>query len=152
MDQNSIPNSVVPAQTTIPEEDATLLAIEALEARSIDQSPRPLNAPNTPRDIHVAPRQAVIPPARRKVIGPVVVKATAPAPKPVVPPPAPITPPKPKKPLTLSEAIAEALASAPVSRSFQFFTNHSAPRKPFIIIGIIVVVIGAGVAAYFTTR
>lgn len=164
MDQKSSLNSAVPDQTTSPEEDATLLAIEALEARTVDPDPRPLNAP---RETPVPPRQTPAPIAPPKPIEPIVIKPVAPTPKPDVTPipivtaaptPAPVprqvTPaPKPKHPSTPSEEMAEELEGAPATSSgFQFFTNQKPPRKPFIIIGIAVVIVGIGVAAYFTTR
>lgn len=162
MDKSSIPNSAVPDQATSPEEDATLLAIEALEARSVDPNPRPLNAP--PREIPV-PERPIAAPVTPKVIEPVitapkpVVQPTPiviqPVPKPPiapVPAPAPVVAPKPKRHATPSEEMAEELAGAPASFGFQFFANQKPPRKPFIVVGIIVIVIGIGVAAYFTSR
>lgn len=166
MDQNSRPNTIDPVEPTMPEEDPTLLAIEALEARAIDDNPTPLS---TPRDIPVPPRLAPVPPPAPvpKVIEPIIPKPAAPQPAPTVPKPVPEppkptpkaeapqvpeTPPKPKKPTTPAEAIAEELAHAPTTRGFQFFTNHAAPRKPFIIVGIIVVVVALGVGAYFFLR
>jgi hypothetical protein len=174
MDKNSTSTNPVPDQTTSPEEDATLLAIEALEARSVDPNPRPWNAP---REIPVPARPAT-PPVAPKVIEPVVPNPAtqtlqshtelkvaplhanvqpAPAeikltPPPVAPTPAPVTKPQPKKHATPSEEMAQELATAPTSKAFQFFINQKPPRKPFIIIGSIVVVIGLGVAAYFTLR
>jgi hypothetical protein len=160
MDQYSKKGSDIPVETVSPEEDATLLAIEALEARSVDPDPRPLNAP---RKVAVPPRKVpVAPPVPVKVIEPVI-PPHAPVPQPITPPqPAPIVikaepkpialPPKPVKPATPAEAIADALAHAPVTKGFQFFLNQHAPRKPFIIIGVVVIVIAAGVAAYFTLR
>jgi hypothetical protein len=173
MDQSSIPNNTVPVQTTSPEEDATLLAIEALEARTVDPNPRPLNAP---REIPVPPRVAPTPPVTPKVIEPIIAKLAASAPKPIAVPkpalvpikttatviisepkivdvvPVPVTPPKPKKSSTPAEEMAEELAAAPASRGFQFFINQKPPRRLFIIVGIIVVLVGAGVAVYFATR
>lgn len=180
MDKKSTTNSSVPDQATVPEEDATLLAIEALEARSIDPNPRPWNAPReTP-----VPERPVVAPAPR-VIEPVISKPVVQPPqtaskpvesikpietKPVTPvthtspptpavdtksvvkpvAPVPVVPPKPKKHLTTSEKIAEELANAPAPSRFQFFSYRNPPRKPFVIIGIIVVIIGIGVAAYVT--
>ncbi|HEY8886139.1 MAG TPA: hypothetical protein VIM31_01415 [Candidatus Microsaccharimonas sp.] len=172
MDQNSTPNNSPPAQSSSPEEDTTLLAIEALEARTVDPDPRPLNAP---REIPVPERHIPTPTVTPKVIEPIIAKPAPSAPQPVTAaqtpievkptpiivnpapkvvnlPPAPIVPPKPKKPATPSEEMAEELASAPSLSGFQFFANQKAPRKPFIIVGIAVVIIGAGVAAYFATR
>lgn len=179
MDQNSLPNTSKLVQTTSPEEDTVLLAIEALEARSVDLHPRPLNSP---RQGPVPPRPVVVAmPAGPKVMDaviapsapsaplipkPIIPKVTVPEPKPVEikpphkavklaekpvsPPPAPAPPAKPKKPATPSEEMADELAHAPVSLGFQFFTNQKPPRKPFVIIGIAVVLIGIAVAAYFS--
>jgi len=169
MDQKK-PAVPPPNEMTVPEEDATLLAIEALEARTVDPDPKPLNAPVT---ASVVPPPAPVPP---KVVEPVVkpvtpapvqpVKPTPPAapkPAPVAPvaPPktiaevkpaqAPTIPPKPKKPATPSEKMAEELTHAPTTKGFQFFANQKPPRKPFIIVGIILILIAAGVAYYFTT-
>jgi hypothetical protein len=167
MDQKSTPHSEVPVQTTSPEEDSALLAIEALEARTVDPNPRPLNMP---RETPVPPRPTPVPIASPKVIEPIIAKPIAPTPKPDITPvhthaPAPIAaarptptpapvvaPPKPKRPSTPAEEMAEELQAAPVTLGFQFFANQKPPRKRFIIIGIIIVVAGIGVAAYFTTR
>lgn len=169
MDQPSPTNSKVPVQTTSPEEDATLLAIEALEARSVDPNPRPLHAPRDvpvperrPASIPTAPTPTVVPPTP-KVIEPIVAKpiieppvviAPISAPAPVQPKPqvapAHIIPAKPKKKGTPSEEMAEELASAPASSGFQFFANQKPPRKPFIIVGLVLIVIAIGVGAYFT--
>lgn len=171
MDQQSHPNSGAPVQTTSPEEDATLLAIEALEARSVDPNPKPLNAPiETPEPV-VQPTPALVPPTppTPKVIEPVLTRPVSEPPKPIaiVPKPAPviaqpsitpesnptpIAPLKPKKRGTPSEEMAEELASAPATSRYQFFAGQKAPRKPFIIIGLIVIVIAIGVAAYLTLR
>ena len=160
MDQDSIPNKAVPVPQTSPEEDATLLAIEALEAQSVD-----LDAPKTQQPI-VAP--APLPPIVSKpavTSKPITItrpEPTAiPSPAPVKTPtvaliapqkPAPvIKPPVPKKPSTPAEAIAEALASdTPGPKRFQFFVNQKPPRMMFIVGGIIAILIGLGVAAYFT--
>jgi hypothetical protein len=160
MDQYSKKGSDIPVDTVSPEEDAILLAIEALEARSVDPDPRPLNAP---REVAVPPRPApVAPPMPVKVIEPVIPVPT-PVLRPITPPqPAPIIikeapkpialPPKPVTPVTPAEAIADALAHAPATKGFQFFLNQHAPRKPFIIIGAVVIVIAVGVGAYLILR
>jgi|GEM_PF-1878923 len=179
MDQNSKAKDAAAAQSLSPEEDSTLLAIEALEARDIDPNPRAFNAP---RDIPVPPRAA--PQAQApKVIEPITPAPTpAPVEKPVIhktvvieppkpvakptpvevkpqpkapePAPAPVvvTPPKPKKPATPSEEMAEELAHAPSTSGFQFFLHQKAPRRPFVIVAVIVVLIGIGAAAFFATR
>ena len=49
MDKNSISKTPIPTPETSPEEDATLLAIEALEARTVDPNPKPWTP--TPNDI-----------------------------------------------------------------------------------------------------
>ncbi|MDB5180203.1 MAG: hypothetical protein JWN12_835 [Candidatus Saccharibacteria bacterium] len=149
MDQKSTPNSEVPTQTTSPEEDSALLAIEALEARTIDPDPRPLNAP---RETSVPPRPTPMPTASPKVIEPVITQPITPTLKPDVTPKPVVVAPKPKQPSTPSEEMAEELEAAPATSSFQFFANQKPPRKPFIIIGIVVVIAGIGVAAYFATR
>jgi hypothetical protein len=176
MDSSSIPNSAAPVQQTSPEEDATLLAIEALEAQSVDPNPEPLI--RDPRDM-VAPRTIPTPPVVPKsvqVIEPVI-PPTAPAlapiavPEPVTPieltpepipepapivetapapvTPEPVVPEKPKKPATTAEEMADELAHAPATSPFQFFLHQKPPRTPFIILGVVVLLIGAGVAIYF---
>lgn len=165
MDQRSNQNSSIPVQQTSPEEDATLLAIEALEARSVDPNPRPL----TEDPSRVAPRPApTVPPIQPKAtIEPVkaptlVVSAPQPVqPKPVEPEkpaepkPIPESKPvviqevKPKKPATTAEEIAEALAGAPAPSRYPFFAYSKPPRKPFIILGVVVILIGLGAVAYF---
>lgn len=147
MDQDSISKKAPPVQQTSPEEDATLLAIEALEAQSIDldtpavqQAPAPVAPPQpvvvrpTPAPVKPLPLATPLPPVR------------------AVPTPVPTPAPAPEKPQTLSEKINEAISSdtpAPTKR-FQFFINQKPPRKPFVIGGIVAIAVGLGVAAYLT--
>lgn len=141
MNRDSIPDSAPPMQTVIPEEDARLLAIEALEARSVD-----LNPPQ-PR---VAPRPVPVAP---HVTAPVTPHIPAPLVGVGVKEPVPASTKKPITPATPAEAIADALANGQsTTKRFQFFTYTKAPRKPFIIIGSIVVLIAIGVGVYFTVR
>ena len=154
MDQDPISNKAVPVQQTSPEEDAALLAIEALEAQSVDlDTPKSAPAVSIPTP---APKPTPIPPKPTEVIKPVAVVGTpAPAviPKPVAvaPTPKPEIAPQQKKPSTPAEEIAEALSSdTPGPKRFQFFINQKPPRLPFVIGGIVAVVVGLGVAAYFT--
>jgi len=156
MDQDSIPSSATPVPQTSPEEDATLLAIEALEAQSVDlDAPKPALQPQATVPAPT-PQLVPAPPKPAEEIKPVgVVNAPAPVavPQPVTvaqPPKAePI--PAPKKPSTPAEEIAEALSSdTPGPKRFQFFTNQKPPRLPFVVGGIIAIVVGLGVAAYFT--
>ncbi|MBC7564963.1 hypothetical protein H7100_01885 [Candidatus Saccharibacteria bacterium] len=169
MDQQSHPHSGTPVQATSPEEDATLLAIEALEARSVDPNPRPLNAPRevpVPERrpapalplVHVAPKviepvlaKPVIEPPKKVIIQPQTMTAVAPTPvRPKLDEvPIQVAPAKPKKKGTPSEEMAEALAAAPSTSGFQFFANQKPPRKPFIVIGVVLVIIAVGVGAYF---
>jgi hypothetical protein len=162
MDHSSHPNNVEPVEASTPEEDPNLLAIEALEARTVDDDPKPLSAP---RDIPVPPRTVPTPAPTPKVIEPIIAKPIPVVPKPVEPKPAPVItkpivalppaeviPPKPKKPATTAEAIAEELAHAPATHGFQFFINRAAPRTPFVVGGIILVVVALGVGAYFILR
>lgn len=146
MDQNPLSHSPTPAQATIPEEDATLLAIEALEARAVDLDARPLTRP-APRvqppapPIPVAqPAPAKIPevkiPEVKKVIEPVIAKPVVEA-------------PKPKKPSTPAEQIAHELASTSSFPMFQFFARSKPPRKQFVVIGIVLVLVALGVGGYF---
>ncbi|RWZ78721.1 MAG: hypothetical protein EOT05_03160 [Candidatus Microsaccharimonas sossegonensis] len=153
MDHNSRPNHVEPVEVVVPEEDPHLLAIEALEARSVDDLAKPSHAsgsqPVPPREPAVA-----MPTLTPKIKEPIGVRPIAPTLKPVEikHPLAPVTPQKPKKPATTAEAIAEELTHASTSRAFQFFTNHPAPRKPFIVIGGIIVVTALGIGVYFFLR
>ncbi|MBC7459161.1 hypothetical protein H7200_00385 [Candidatus Saccharibacteria bacterium] len=118
-----------------PEEDATLLAIESLEARSVDA------------------------PTVKPVARPVVTPAIKPI-GPVVVPPAPISasPAQPKiPPITapindVASAIAAALASAPAQSKqsrFNPFAHQKISKKPFIVITIILLVAGLVVGGYF---
>ena len=160
MDPDSHSKKAPPVQQTSPEEDATLLAIEALEAQSVDLDtpkpetskpvepvvvaapvPTPIAAPPVPKPAPVAPRP--------------VVAAPKPTPTPVQeqkkPVPKPVAPVAPKKPLTPAEKIAEALASdEPAPKRFQFFLRQKPPRKPFVIGGLVLVLIALGVGAYVT--
>ena len=157
MDPNPLSHSPTPAQATIPEEDATLLAIEALEARAIDL------------DIVVPPPQPAVP-EPRKTIGPIVqpVPPRVPAPQIIPPPvvpkpdivvPKPVpqptmqpvtnTPPKPARAETPAEQIANELKSASSFPVFQFFARQKPPRRQFVIIGAILVIIALGVGGYF---
>lgn len=174
MDQEIISKNRIEDQTISPEEDSKLLAIEALEARTVDPNPRPLIDPNPPRDIPVPARSSPVAVQKPEAPKPIVVapKPLVPAPKPIadvtpvttaptptihIPPqpePAHVTalPPKPKKKGTPSEEMAEELAAAPTTTGFQFFAGQRSARKPFVVIAIIVVVIAIGVGAYFFTR
>lgn len=162
MDPDSLSKKAPPVQQTSPEEDATLLAIEALEAQSID-----LDTPKPPAPVPAAPPTPVAQPVKPEV--PVAPQPPKPAPTPPTPKPVVVTPPQPKiiaKPIptpksvekpapkkatTPAEKIAEALASdEPAPKRFQFFANQKPPRTPFIVVGIILVVIGLGVGAYVT--
>lgn len=174
MNRDLSPHRSAPVEVTSPEEDATLLAIEALEAQSVNPHPlpwRPLGA----REVKpVAPREApVAPPVVTKINEPVIqihtpmpkppvvpmpITPTPAAPTPItVPPKAITTPPpkpeKPKRPATPAEAIADALANIPAStKRFQFFINQKPPRKPFIIVGVAVLIVGLVVVTYFAIR
>lgn len=136
MDRNSIPGTTPPVQAPIPEEDAHLLAIEALEARSIDSAPSPLISPTPP--VHPPVHLANPPRVGVGVKDPV--------------PPVPVKPQKPTQPATPAEAMADALAHSPETKHYQFFTYNKPPRKSFIIFGIIAILVGLGVGAYFTLR
>ena len=162
MDQDSISKKAPPVQQTSPEEDATLLAIEALEAQSID-----LDTPAVqPAPAPVAPPQPVVVQPTPAPVAPTPIPTPKPAPTPAkpLPPATPLPPvrtapvaaptpaPAPEKPQTLSEKINEAISSdtpAPTKR-FQFFINQKPPRKPFVIGGIVAIAVGLGVAAYLT--
>lgn len=173
MDKNSISKTPIPTPETSPEEDATLLAIEALEARTVDPNPKPWTP--TPRTAHVLPAKpskmdhteplkTSKPVAITKIADPVstvvpqqIIRvrpepqaAIAKKPEPVVLK-ATIAE-KPKKPTTPAEEMAEELANAPAMSYFQFFWHQNKPRKPFIIIGIAVIVIGLVTGAYFVIK
>lgn len=127
---NSVPpqDNGLPVQSTSPEEDPTLLAIEALEAREVDSKPRPPTITVRP---DVAPRAVVVP-----IVPPV---------QPSTPKPAPL----PKKRGTNSEEMDQEIALAPSPKRFQFFANQKPPRKPFVIVGSLLIIIGVAVGAYF---
>ena len=143
MDQKPTQSKTTPVQQTSPEEDATLLAIEALEAQSVDlDAPK---VPAAPAQVQVAPTLPTQP-TPQQVTPPPVIKPVAALKIPVQPPV--VTPVQPSTP---AQAIAAALASdTPAPKRFQFFVNQKPPRKPFVIGGILAVLIGLGVAAYFT--
>jgi hypothetical protein len=128
MDQNSLSKIAPPVQQTSPEEDAKLLAIEALEAQSVD-----LDTPTQP-------------PAPMPEPQPIV---TAPIPEPVEPT-APVAPPQPAPPQTPAARMAEAIANEPAPKRFQFFLHQKPPRKQFVIGGLALVIIGLCIGAYFT--
>lgn len=125
MDQNSISKIAPPVQQTSPEEDAKLLAIEALEAQSVDldMPPMPVEQP--------APQ-----PIPAEII----------APQPIVPAPS-VQPPVQQTPAV---RMAEAIANEPAPKRFQFFLHQKPPRKQFVIGGLVLVIIGLCVGAYFT--
>jgi len=159
--------NIAPVQSTSPEDDATLQAIEALEAITVDLHPRPLQ-PATPPVTQPASAVAT-PPLIKQVMGPVVQRtpaaapvtqpAPAPIPTPTTPtdkPPQPPLPPK-HRPSTPAEAIAEELANAPPSSPkdslFQPFLRQLPSKKRLvmaIIIGSSVVVLAT--AGYFVLR
>jgi len=168
MDSDSLSKKAPPVQQTSPEEDATLLAIEALEAQSVDldrpkveaPAPAPTPAVVVPPAPKQAPIRTVVP---ERIVAPtpvapvpepakIPVAAPKPVPTPVAPvAPKPIAPVRPKAPATPAEEIAEALASdEPAPKRFQFFLNQKPPRKPFVIGGLILVLIALGVGAYVT--
>lgn len=162
MDKNSTPNNPASAPQTSPEEDTTLLAIEALEARSVDPNPEPWSptprpAP-IPTPIVAAKPLPIVQPEPSKVARPAPLQVMSPEPKVIVKTkpepvaPAPIVLEKPKKPLTPAEEMAEELANAPARSYFQFFLHQSKPRKVFIIISIAIVIIGIGIGAYLALR
>jgi hypothetical protein len=147
MDKNSISTAPIPTPETSPEEDATLLAIEALEARTVDPNPEPWTP--TPRTTHALP----VKPSKEEHTGPL--KSSKPVTITKVVDPVVLIAPiaeKPKKPATPAEEMAEELANAPAMSYFQFFWHQNKPRKPFIIIGIAVIVIGLVAGAYFVTK
>ena len=155
-------------QNISPEDDATLQAIEALEARSIDENPAPFIPVAAPKPAPVA--KVALKPVVAPIEEPEVVPPT-PAPAPIVAPPPqvqapkptpapeiqrpidppivhPTPPPKPTVPKKPSEAIAEELenAPAPASRWHPFaikVPNPKAMKTMAVIIGIILVVGGA---------
>jgi hypothetical protein len=179
MNPNDMPTSPEPPIPVSPEDDPNLQAIEALEARSIDPNPGPLDldklmkaapvparpaqsvkpaatklAPLRPQ---VAPRPAVQPatPVARPVATPIAaqkpVEETV-----VVAPIKPIEKPvveKPKVPKTPAEEMSEELATIPSMRPpFQFFLRQKASRKQIgIAIGVLVVII-LGVGGYLGFR
>jgi hypothetical protein len=175
MDKSSTPKNAVPTPQTSPEEDATLLAIEALEARIVDPNPKPWSPSPRPKPapVKLAPS---IPPKVQRVIEPVIAPPTplvvVPVAKPIQLKPiqvkaepkevigtgplvvikAPVVPEKPKKPATPAEEMAEELAHAPAMSYFQFFLHQTKPRKAFIIIGITFIAIGIGAGVYFAIR
>ena len=124
MDQNSISKIAPPVQQTSPEEDAKLLAIEALEAQSVD-----LDMPPMP----VEPAPQPIP---------------TPEPPVIVEPPQPTA--QPAIPQTPAARMAEAIANEPAPKRFQFFLHQKPPRKQFVVGGLALVIIGLCVGAYFT--
>jgi len=162
--------NIAPIQSTSPEDDATLQAIEALEAITVDLHPKPLQ-PATPPVTQPASVVAT-PPLIKQVMGPVVQRTpaaapvTQPAPAAPVPIPTPVThtdkppqPPLPPKhrPSTPAEAIAEELANAPPTSAkdslFQPFLRQLPSKKRLvaaIVIGSSVVVLAT--AAYFVLR
>ena len=166
MDSDSLSKKAPPVQQTSPEEDATLLAIEALEAQSVDldrpkvEVPAPAPTVVVPPAPKQAPTRTVVP---ERIVAPTPVapvpepaKTPVAAPKPVPTPVAPVAPKpialvRPKAPATPAEEIAEALASdEPAPKRFQFFLNQKPPRKPFVIGGLILVLIALGIGAYVT--
>jgi hypothetical protein len=176
MDKNSIPKNAVPTPETSPEEDATLLAIEALEARSVDPNPEPWSPSPRPMPAAMEKPAPSVPLKVPQVIEPVIVAkvplVVVPAAKPIQLKPiqakaepkevigtgplgivkAPVVPEEPKKPATPAEEMADELARAPAMSYFQFFLHQTKPRKAFIIIGIAVVAIGLGASVYFAIR
>jgi hypothetical protein len=171
MNPNDTPTSPEPPIPISPEDNAALQAIEALEARSVDPNPGPLNLdvltqkPMTKQDIAkpAAPVSVTLTPAQ--VIQPTKPTVTVvPKPKPVVipavpatPVPAPIkevqksapVPEKPKVPKTPAEEMADELANVPATRpSFQFFMRQKASRKQIMIAVTVVIVIILGVSGY----
>jgi len=158
--------NIAPIQSTSPEEDATLQAIEALEAITVDLHPKPLT-PATPLVSKPTP-VAITPPLIKQVIGPVVqrtpVVTPAAPPAPATSAPAvsidkPFQPPSPPKhrPSSPAEAIAEELANAPPTSAkdslFQPFLRQLPSKKRLvtaIIIGSSVVVLAT--AGYFVLR
>lgn len=154
MDSNLIPKKLLPVEQTSPEEDAKLLAIEALEARSVDPNPEPLIP--QPAAVVVTPTPLPVSTAGPKPVPVQVIEPTIPTP-PLAPiiestAPKPIIIEIPKAQATPAEEMAEALAHAPAPSRFQFFLHQKPPRKPFVILIAVVFVIGIAVTAYFAIR
>ena len=166
MDKNLISKTPNPTPETSPEEDIALLAIEALEARTVDPNPKPWSPSPRPKAAVLAEPVpiiqpvpiAVVHPEPAKIVKPQVIKSTELVPKIVVKakPEVVVAPPvvieKIKKPSTPAEEMAEALANAPAMSYFQFFLRQHTPRKAFIIIGMAVIVVGLVTAVYFAVR
>jgi hypothetical protein len=120
-----------------PEEDATLLAIESLEAKTVDIP----TAKPTPRPVVAPPVKPIIP------VAPVV---APPAPKTLVP--KPMTPPTTPPATDIASEIAAALASAPVQSKqsrFNPFARQRISKKPIIVIAIILLLAGLIAGGYF---
>ncbi len=168
MATDPIPVNATPSQPISPEDDATLQAIEALEARSIDPDPEPYIPRVAPRPV-VTATPVIIEPRAVKVIAPtpapapktmeriitktsvataqVVVKHTAPTPT-----PAPQVLPKPKVHKTPAVEIAEELANAPPTvpgeAPFQPFSKQKPSKKSLLIIVGVILVLGLIVGGY----
>lgn len=172
MATDQIPVNPTPTQPMSPEDDATLQAIEALEARSIDPNPEPYVPRVAPRSVITA-TTVIIEPRVVKVVAPmpapapktmepiitktsaatahVVVKHTTPAPMPAAMP-SPQLPPKPKVHKTPAVEIAEELANAPPTvpgdAPFQPFSKQKPSKKSLLIIVGVILVIGLIVGGY----
>ena len=164
-----IPVNATPSQPISPEDDATLQAIEALEARSIDPDPEPYIPRVSSRPV-VTATPVIIEPRSIKMVAP----TPAPAPKTMEPiitktavataqgvvknttptaMPAPQVPPKPKVHKTLAVEIAEELANAPPTvpgdAPFQPFSKQKPSKKSLLIIVGVILVLGLIVGGYF---
>ena len=169
MATDPIPIIVTPLQPISPEDDATLQAIEALEARSIDPDPEPYIPRVAPRPV-VTATAVIIEPRTVKIVTPVpvpipkiiepIITKTAVATAQVVvkhitPTPTPDTtlPPKPKVHKTPAVEIAEELANAPPTlpgdAPFQPFSKQKPSKKSLLIIVGVILVLGLIVGGYF---
>ena len=169
MATDPIPVNATPSQPISPEDDATLQAIEALEARSIDPDPEPYIPRVAPRPVVTAtaviiePRTVKIvtpvPVPIRKTIDPIITKTAIVTAQDIVkhttpiPTPAPQLPPKPKVHKTPAVEIAEELANAPPTlpgdAPFQPFSKQKPSKKSLLIIVGVILVLGLIVSGYF---
>ena len=173
MATDPIPVIVTPLQPISPEDDATLQAIEALEARSIDPDPEPYIPRVAPRPV-VTAKAVIIEPRTVKMVAPTpapapktmepiitrtavadahnVVKHTTPTPTPA-PKPSPQLLPKPKVHKTPAVEIAEELANAPPTipgdAPFQPFSKQKPSKKSLLIIVGVIMVLGLIIGGYF---
>ncbi|MDB5160010.1 MAG: hypothetical protein JWO99_273 [Candidatus Saccharibacteria bacterium] len=145
-------------QPISPEDDATLQAIEALEARTVDPDPEPYTPSASRRPAPaITPKPVVAPiPVAPKVMEPVLAKAAVAATTVISAPPEtpaapqPVKPSVPKTPaIEIAEELANAPATSPEDAPFQPFPKRKPSKKSLLAIVGVIVIIGLIIGGYF---